>query len=194
VQKESTRRRLLDAAQTVLRREGLAGATTRRIALEASVSSGTFFVHFPDVQALVQALLDDLLQSALAEIRRLVPTVDVVADLVEASVCLFDAYDREPELAKAYLRASLFHKADGLLDARLVEYQSWVSGRLASQARMRSEAALEFFAVYFSLYFSALLAGLRGELDRSGQRTFLTRGLQHVLAGMESLRRKQKNR
>ena len=57
--KSATRQALLRAAQDVLKAHGLTGTTTRAIAKQAGVASGTLFVHFADVNALVEALLDE---------------------------------------------------------------------------------------------------------------------------------------
>ena len=43
-----TRARLIDAAQRVMARRGVAGATTKEIAAEAGVSEGTIYNHFAD--------------------------------------------------------------------------------------------------------------------------------------------------
>jgi AcrR family transcriptional regulator len=58
------RSQLLDAAETVIRRDGLAGATTRAVAREAGVADGLLYNHFADKDDLVMALLGDRLRAA----------------------------------------------------------------------------------------------------------------------------------
>jgi TetR/AcrR family transcriptional regulator, transcriptional repressor for nem operon len=51
-----TRLLLLDAGVAVAEREGLAGLSVNRVVTEANVAKGTFYVHFADRDAFVDAL------------------------------------------------------------------------------------------------------------------------------------------
>ena len=51
-----TRELLLEAGVTVAGREGLAGLSVNRVVAEAGVAKGTFYVHFDDREAFVDAL------------------------------------------------------------------------------------------------------------------------------------------
>jgi TetR/AcrR family transcriptional repressor of nem operon len=51
-----TRARLLDAGVAVAAREGLAGLSVNLVVAEADVAKGTFYVHFADREAFVDAL------------------------------------------------------------------------------------------------------------------------------------------
>lgn len=57
IQKETTRKLILDTAYQVYADEGFS-ATTNKIAKEANVSHGTIFVHFPTVECLIICLLE----------------------------------------------------------------------------------------------------------------------------------------
>ena len=57
IQKEATRKQILDTAYQVYADEGFS-ATTNKIAREANVSHGTVFVHFPTVECLIICLLE----------------------------------------------------------------------------------------------------------------------------------------
>ncbi len=48
-----TRRVILDAAEEVIRRRGMGGATTRAIAERAGCAEGTIYRHFPDKHTLI---------------------------------------------------------------------------------------------------------------------------------------------
>lgn len=187
-QKEQTREDLLAAARRVLAKRGLAGATSREIAKEAGVAAGTFFVHFPDVDALVEALLDDHIAAALASARRTLPKEpDLVRRLVHVSKKLFESYDVEPDLSRAFLASSLFSKReDGPTAPRLREFQGWVAEQIA--ATLGEAPALDprlAFTVYFSVYFTLLVAGLRGQVTRKEQLATLDAALRRVF-GMEA--------
>lgn len=51
-----THQLLLDAGVAVAEREGLAGLSVNRVVAEAGVAKGTFYVHFADREAFVDAL------------------------------------------------------------------------------------------------------------------------------------------
>jgi len=51
-----TREALLDAGVVVAEREGLAGLSVNRVVTQAGVAKGTFYVHFSDREAFVDAL------------------------------------------------------------------------------------------------------------------------------------------
>lgn len=57
--RERVRQRLLDAARTVVVREGPAGTTTRAILDEAGASAGTLYNYFSSKEALFEALIED---------------------------------------------------------------------------------------------------------------------------------------
>lgn len=55
--KPTLRRRIIDAADAVIREQGLAGATTREIAKAAGCAEGSIYVHFEDKIDLVIAVV-----------------------------------------------------------------------------------------------------------------------------------------
>lgn len=65
--KEETRRRILDAAVEQFRTDGFDVATTRDIARQAGIASGTLFNYFPSKEAIVLALAADALSAAAAD-------------------------------------------------------------------------------------------------------------------------------
>jgi AcrR family transcriptional regulator len=56
-----TRRRLIEAGTERFARDGLHGTTSTQIARAAGVAAGTFYLHFPDKQALFRAIAFDTL-------------------------------------------------------------------------------------------------------------------------------------
>ena len=58
--RETTRRKLLDAATQVLVRDGYTGLTTTRVCAEAGLSQGALFKHYPSKMGLIAALAEDL--------------------------------------------------------------------------------------------------------------------------------------
>lgn len=186
--KQRTRQALLDAARRVLERRGVAGLTTREVAAEAGVAAGTFFVHFPDAATLVETLLDEHVGQALDRALRTLPADgDLVARLVHVAAELYGSYDREPELSRQYIAASLFHHhPDGPTERRMAEFRAWVTAefaRAAGSGAVSPPDPLVAFTSYFSLYFGVLVAGLRGELDRDAQLAVLEAALRRIVDG-----------
>lgn len=65
---------LLRAAARLFRRKGFAATTTRDIAAAAGMQSGSPFYHFKSKDALLYAVMEEGMQSALARQRRVVDT------------------------------------------------------------------------------------------------------------------------
>lgn len=183
--KQQTREALLAAAKTVVKRRGFAKTTTREVAEEAGVAVGTVFVHFPDVGTLAEALLDEHIAAALETAFRTLPRrADLVRRLVHVSKKLFESYDVDPELSREYLAASLFRSApEGPGAARRAQYASWVGAQIAEAVSSGAMPAIDprlAFSTFFALYFSVLVAGLRGELSRKEQLAFLDASLRKL--------------
>jgi AcrR family transcriptional regulator len=67
--KTATRERILEAATNLLARDGWLNATTRAIALEAGIATGTLFNYFPTKESIAAALIAEALESAGAAFR-----------------------------------------------------------------------------------------------------------------------------
>jgi len=59
--KEQVRQRLIDAARTVVLRDGHEGTTTRAILAEAGLSAGALYTYFSSKEELFEALVEDAL-------------------------------------------------------------------------------------------------------------------------------------
>ncbi len=62
--KTATRQRILDAATNLFTRDGWQNATTRVIALEAGIATGTLFNYFPTKEAIAATLIAESLERA----------------------------------------------------------------------------------------------------------------------------------
>lgn len=89
-----TRAAILSAACTLLARSAPADLTVAAICTEAGIAHGTFYIHFPDRQALTDALLEGFvgyLQEALHHASRAAAGQDAVRATTAAYVALFAA-------------------------------------------------------------------------------------------------------
>jgi len=194
-QKAATREAILAAARRVLKARGLAASTTRAIADEAGVAIGTVFLHFSDTGVLVEALLDEHLERALADAFRTLPSQGLIDKLVHVAGCLYDSYALEPELSRAYIAGSLFPSGEHAMGpgvTRLRAFQAWVVGCVSEAVAAGEIAPIDLelaFLCFFSLYFGLLVAGLRGEVSPHEQVTKLRGALEHVFEPARAPRR-----
>ena len=65
--KQETRQRILDAARKLFSEKGFAGTTTRDLAGEASIATGTMFNYFASKEGLALAIVDTSLEAARRE-------------------------------------------------------------------------------------------------------------------------------
>lgn len=184
LQKQATRERLLAAAQVVLRRDGLARATTRAVAAEAGVAHGTLFLHFRDLPTLVDAVLDRTVGPAVEAAVATAPKGALLPALLHVCGALYAAYDRDPELARAAIAGSLFHvEPSGVGDQRLAEFSVWVVGQVMAaveRGELEPIDPLLAFSSFFSLYFGVLVAGLRGQLAPADRLPLLEAALRRL--------------
>lgn len=66
--------RILDSAETVLRRHGYAGLSTRRVADEAAIALGNLTYHYPTKAELIRAMISRLVTGYLGRIQEVLQT------------------------------------------------------------------------------------------------------------------------
>jgi AcrR family transcriptional regulator len=88
------RERLVESAMICVARHGIRGATTARIAMQAGISEGLIYRHFPGKEAIVGAIAETLTQRRM---ERIVAARDSahLADLISR-----DMTDESPEMTR----------------------------------------------------------------------------------------------
>jgi AcrR family transcriptional regulator len=133
-----TRRRLIESAVEILRRDGIAAATTGRIAGAAGLKQPTFYVHFTDRDEVFEAAAAEIGQRMLQNLQRQqkkFDAADVKASLRTMYEAIVASFLSEPELTRIFLRHRM---DDGTVLGR-------VFGHQVQQARA---AILESLPVY----------------------------------------------
>jgi TetR/AcrR family transcriptional regulator, transcriptional repressor for nem operon len=146
---------LLDAGVAVAEREGLAGLSVNRVVARAGVAKGTFYVHFADREAFVDALharFHDRVQRAVAEaMAGTSPGAERIVRGVEAylDVCLADRAIKALALearTDAALTASMSARHERFAATAVPSFKAmgWPDARAAAQllAAMTSEIAI----------------------------------------------------
>lgn len=136
--KEATRQRLLDAAETVFADKGYHGAAVDDIARVSDSSKGGFYFHFPNKEAIFLALIDSLTPRLEAAIERAISAEDdPVAQLDTALRTVFETFSSHRRLTKI-----LLVEAIGLghgFDEKLM----LVRGRFAAMIQRRLDLAVQ---------------------------------------------------
>ena len=134
---------VLEAAVRILKREGVDGLTTNRIADVAGVSIGSVYQYFPDKGAIFSALhrqhvaAVDRLVAAQLTLHAAAPLEDLMRSLIGAMV---DVHASDPELCEL-LMTELPHRPDGGEDfARRLHgaFRLAIAARTRKKKKMRS--------------------------------------------------------
>jgi AcrR family transcriptional regulator len=87
---QTTTTRIVDAALTVLRTEGYAGASVRSIAAAGGFNQALIFYHFGDVESLLLAALDKSNDERMASYRQRLGDVNALAEVLDAARVLYE--------------------------------------------------------------------------------------------------------
>jgi TetR/AcrR family transcriptional repressor of nem operon len=150
-----TREALLDAGVAVAEQHGLAGLSVNRVVAAAGVAKGTFYVHFHDRHAFVDALherfhsrVEEAVAVATAEVP---PGPDRIVRGAEAylDLCLADRAVKALAMearSDPSLMASMAERHDRFASAAIPSFKAmgWPDARSASQllAAMTAEIAI----------------------------------------------------
>jgi AcrR family transcriptional regulator len=127
-----TRRRLLEAGTALFAENGLHGVTSAQIARRARVATGTFYLHFPDKEALFR----EIAFAALAELRArqerasagLVPGSREFVRARTEELLAF-AEEKRELILMVFGRAESAGLADQVREAVVSEIQRWLERR-----------------------------------------------------------------
>lgn len=89
-----TRTRILDAAESLMERNGVAGTSVDQILAAAQTSKGAFFHHFDSKRELTVALMERYVEADIGQLRRALAAVEDVTDPVERAVGFARYFER----------------------------------------------------------------------------------------------------
>ncbi len=164
---ELTRRRLIDGAIDILRHEGVAAATTGRIASAAGLKQPSFYVHFADRDEILHAAAVEIGQRMIETLQRELSRIDAAdarRSIRAAHAAIVDAFLAEPELTRIFLR----HRADdGTVLGRAFRRQlDQARGQIVDSVSRHGIAVPRQTAeAYVELMVAAVLGLLEGLLD-----------------------------
>lgn len=115
----SKRMELLQAAARVVERQGSAQLTLEAVAAEAGVSKGGLLYHFPTKQALIEDMVERLVDEFSADIEQRRAGGSFLEAYVEAT------FDYQPELSVGSVLAAALSHSPPLLEPLQRGFESW---------------------------------------------------------------------
>ncbi len=162
--KQHTFEQIKRAAKDLFERKGYAATTTREIAEEAQIATGTLFLYVQDKAELLLLLYSDaigeLIDAAFATLPEKRPLPDLLLHIFSP---FFAFYGRHPENARQYLKELLFQDGERKRHQQILSQNDTLLHLLTGviqQAQERGEirqdvdpqqAASSFFALYFAV-------------------------------------------
>ncbi len=119
VTRPSKRMELLQAAARVVERQGSAQLTLEAVAAEAGLSKGGLLYHFPTKQALIEAMVEQLVQEFSADIERKRQGGSFLEAYVRAT------FDYQPELSVCSVLAAALSHDPPLLEPLQRGFEEW---------------------------------------------------------------------
>jgi AcrR family transcriptional regulator len=196
IQKEETRRIILESSRELFNEQDFDKTSTRAIANRAGVGTGTVFSHFPDKSSLLIAvLLDDLTSTQANAMESMPKDVNVCDRFLHLARFFYTYYSKRPDLSRTLLKELWFVK--GVWGDKLItqayEFVLLVSDML-EQAKKRKEIRPEVDTLlcaraFFSHYLIVLYEGLNSpETDVKTMLDTLKGMLNQLLAGVGQTR------
>ena len=93
----ATRTRILDAAQTLMERNGVTGTSVDQILDAAHTSKGAFFHHFDSKRELTAVLMERYVEADLGQLRAGLAAVETITDPVERALGFARYFERWAE-------------------------------------------------------------------------------------------------
>lgn len=192
IQKEETRKIILESSRELFNELGFDKTSTRAIAKHAGVGVGTVFSHFPDKSSLLIAVLLDDLTSTQANAMKTMPVDANVCDrFLHLARFFYTYYSKRPDLSRTLLKEFWFVKGEWgeKLTTQAFEFVLLVSSML-EQAKKRKEIRPEADTIlcaraFFSHYLIVLYEGMNSpEVDVKTMLGTLKGMLNQLLAGV----------
>lgn len=168
-QKQDKRERIRAAAWSLFTSQGFAKTTTKQVAREAGIASGTLFLYAKDKPDLLFMVYHDRLQKTVdARVASLPEHAGLLDQLLWIFRGVFDSYADQPQLARDFVAAlpgATGPNAD-LMNGTTLKFLGQLAD-LVRAAQARGEVAPDVVPYQaasnvFALYFGALLQWLSG--------------------------------
>jgi AcrR family transcriptional regulator len=157
-QRQETRRRLLDAALSIFRRDGFVNARIVDIAEVADLSHGSFYFHFPTKEDVLLEVLDGAEQRIAAAVSALPATAKLSAVLEAVCERMAAEWESEPQLFP-HVGAVGIRRAAETREGHKAPLRAALGQRFAAAAERRELAAHLAAPLLADLFLVNLFAG-----------------------------------
>jgi AcrR family transcriptional regulator len=170
--KQDKRDRVRAAAWELFRTRGFDDTTTRDIAREAGIATGTLFLYAKDKVDLLFIVFEHRLRRCVEDGFRTVPALGLVEQLIHLFAGLFDMYGEAPDIGHRFVKELPGAAGENAERVHAVTYAflQGVAGLVAA-AQERGEVRhdvvpMQAAQAAFALYFAALLGWLSGMIPK----------------------------
>ncbi|WP_158589069.1 TetR/AcrR family transcriptional regulator [Alginatibacterium sediminis] len=159
-QKQQTRNNIVSTAERLFRSQGFDQISTRQIAKECGIAVGTVFAHFPDINALTQAIYHQKLTHRLAILfESLAEDSDGLTRFLAYAKTLYELYDEDRAFSKFLLKSAMFDLS--YFQQQMDEFLLQIAEKLeANMPRNNHEQRYIVAKSFFGFYMFNLLRGL----------------------------------
>lgn len=204
--KEATRQRILEMGKKAFIEKGYEGAYLRDIAKEAGVTTGAFYGHYKDKDALFVDLVRPVLDGLKEELSKIQQDYQVIDNktlkknpmiLLSSDNVIDFVYDHLDEvmlILKSADKTSLANWQDELFKEGVEEAEEY-QRKWKEAGILHSEFDPEFISIITASYFKSIIEAVSRGFDRNKTKQFVsmlsvyhTGGLQ-TLAGMQKKKR-----
>jgi len=166
-QKKATALRIIASAKQLFAEQGYDATSTRQIASHAGIGVGTVFSHFKDKHQLTKVLFFSELEKQLEPKEAIVDQGGLIF-FEQQTQQLYQFYDKDRELAKAFLQNALFETE--FFAQQLDDFIAMVAGLLIADLPEKNELQrLAVAKAWLGYYFNELLKGLADSNSNEAQ-------------------------
>lgn len=167
MQKEDTRRIILNSAYRLFAEKGYAKTTMRSLAKEAGVGLGTISKHFPDKPSLLAAAFQEDLGRVIQASFASLPATGLIDQLLHIVENIYTFYAARPDVSRALIKEILFLDGEygNALDMQVYALIGKIE-KLIKNAIMNGELGSDIdiaaaAQAFWSFYFMGLVVGLK---------------------------------
>lgn len=201
--KEATRQRILEMGKKAFIEKGYEGAYLRDIAKDAGVTTGAFYGHYKDKDALFVDLVRPVLDGLKEELSKIQQEYQVIDNkvlkknpmiLLSADDVIDYVYDHLDEvmlILKSADKTSLVNWQEELFKEGVAEAEEY-QRKWKEAGILRDELDTEFISIITASYFKNIIEAVSRGFDRDKTKKFVNLLSIYHTGGLQTLARQQK--
>ncbi|MCR5103308.1 MAG: TetR/AcrR family transcriptional regulator [Eubacterium sp.] len=201
--KEATRQRILEMGKKAFIEKGYEGAYLRDIAKDAGVTTGAFYGHYKDKDALFVDLVRPVLDGLKEELSKIQQEYQVIDNkvlkknpmiLLSADDVIDYVYDHLDEvmlILKSADKTSLVNWQEELFKEGVAEAEEY-QRKWKEAGILRDELDAEFISIITASYFKNIIEAVSRGFDRDKTKKFVNLLSIYHTGGLQTLARQQK--